>query len=385
MGHLVRSFALAQGLAERFRVVFLNGGKLPRGIAVPKTIEVISLPPLGMDIEGNLVSRDQRRTVAHTQALRSRIIMQTFAALRPQALLIELFPFGRKKFAFELMPLLEAARQCAPRPLILCSLRDILVGKRRDQSHHDERASLLANRFFDAILVHADPRFARLEESFHPATPLSIAVHYTGFVFADRADAKAQKRQRMAPILVSAGGGLVGEPLFRAAVGAHALLWLELGVPMKIIVGPFLPEKHWLALRTVARQQRGLTVRRTVPDMCAEMRAATASISQCGYNTALDILHAGVPALVVPFSEGREDEQIQRARRLEQLGTLRLLDPQRLTPVTLAEAIRKLLSFRPRPSALNLDGAQNTADLVAWLLQPPSVPTHVATTQGVQL
>lgn len=385
MGHLVRSFALADGLAERFRVVFLNGGKLPRGIVVPETVEIISLPPLGMDIEGNLVSRDRRRSVAPTQALRSRLIMQTFAMLRPQVILIELFPFGRKKFAFELLPLLEAAQQCVPRPLMLCSLRDILVGSRRDQAHHDERASLQANRFFDALLVHSDPRFARLEESFHPLTPLAVPVYYTGFVFADRSGAEAQPRKSTAPILVSAGGGLVGEPLFRTAIAAHAQLWSELHVPMKIITGPFFPEDSWLTLRSLIRQRRGLTMRRTVPDMCSEMRAAAVSISQCGYNTALDILHAKTPALVVPFSEGREDEQIQRARRLKDLGVLRMVEPHRLTPETLTDAIRKVLSFRPQPAPLDMQGAQNTADLVTRLLQRPAVSAHVETTQGVQL
>jgi predicted glycosyltransferase len=385
MGHLVRSLALAQGLAERVRVVFLNGGKLPRGIKVPETVEVVSLPPLGMDVEGNLVSRDRRRSVERVQILRTRSILQTFETLHPQIIFIELFPFGRKKFAFELMPLLEAAHQSVSRPLILCSVRDILVGKRRDQAHHDERASCQANRLFDGILVHADPRFARLEESFHPTTPLLIPVRYTGFVFVERDTARVSKKQRPAPILVSAGGGLVGEPLFRAAVEAQALLWPELGIPMKIVTGPFFPEEHWLTLRSVAQRQHGLIVRRSVSDLCAEMRTATMSISQCGYNTALDILRARVPSLVVPFCEGREDEQSQRARRLDELGVLRVLNPDRLTPGTLANAIRKLLSFQSRPSTLNLNGAQNTADMVAWLLHQRSQSTLLPATQGVQL
>jgi predicted glycosyltransferase len=416
MGHLVRSFALAQALAERFRVVFLNGGKLPRGMTIPQTIEIVSLPPLGMDVEGILVSRDRRRSVERTQARRLQLIMSTFETLRPQAVLIELFPFGRKKFAFELLPLLEAARQSTqPRSLVLCSLRDILVGSRRDQAHHDERASLQANQLFDAILVHADPQFARLEDSFHPVTPLSVPIHYTGFVFAERHSEKRHrqvkeiasprtaprndtnspnsqtsskavyKHPRVAPILVSAGGGLVGASLFRIAVAAHELLWPELRVPMKIIAGPFLPEDDWQALQRVARQQPGVRVRRAVPDMCAEMRSAAVSISQCGYNTALDILRAGTPSLVVPFSEGREDEQLQRARRLDELGTLRMLEPQRLTPATFAEAIRQLFSFAPQSAALNLHGAQNTADLVASLLHQPSVSTPFPATQGVQL
>ena len=60
-------------------------------------------------------------------------------------------------------------------------------------------------------------------------------------------------------------------------------------------------------------------------DLSAEMAASRLSISQCGYNTALDIVRAGVPALVVPFADGGETEQTDRARRLEALGALRVL------------------------------------------------------------
>ncbi len=372
MGHLVRSLAIAAGLAEYFRVVFLNGGPLPKGTKAPDGVELVALPPLGLGPDGHsLVSRDRRRTVDRVQQMRRRTILATLEATRPSVVLIELFPFGRKKFADELIPLIEAARSPgSQRPLILCSLRDILVGRRPDQHHHDERASTLANRYFDAVLVHADPAFARLEESFRPRSPLRIPVHYTGFVANDNAgNAPGQQRTlpRRPPIVVSAGGGLVGEPLFRAAVEAHAELWPTEHVPMKLIGGPFVPEEAWQALRAAARGRRGLQLRRQVPDLRAELQGAAASISQCGYNTAMDILRAGIPALVVPFAEGLEDEQMTRARRLERLGAVRVLDSRRLDGATLADGIRALLQFQPRRVNLDMDGERTTAQIVATL------------------
>jgi predicted glycosyltransferase len=376
MGHLVRSLALATALAERFRVVFLNGGPFPHGITAPLTIETISLPPLGMTTDGRLVSRDRRRTVEQAQSLRRTRILDIFHMLRPQVVFIELFPFGRKKFTNELLPLLEKARSVPTRPLVLCSLRDILVG-RDAQSDHDERASALANQYFDAILVHADPQFARLEESFQPRTPLQIPVHYTGFVFAEKHSAPIPTRERTHQIVVSAGGGIVGAPLLRTAAEAHTLVWPHERIPMKLIAGPFLPEADWQSLRNAVTGQPGISLRRSVPDLCAEMRGTTASISQCGYNTALDLLRARVPALVVPFSENGEDEQMNRARRLEKLGALRVLDPQHLNAPTLAEEIRALLRFTPREVTLDLDGARHTVHLVEKLVRSQSSPAHL--------
>jgi predicted glycosyltransferase len=380
MGHLVRSLALAGGLGEQFRVVFLNGGPLPRGARPCAGVEIVALPPIGLTPDGQLISHDRRRTVEQAQSRRRELLLEVYHGLRPQALLIELFPFGRKKFRGELLPLLEAARGDPARPLVLCSLRDILVGRQHDQQAYDDRASALANSYFDAILVHADPRFVRLEETFRPSTPLRVPVHYTGFVLADTPAVRATRRTR--PIVVSAGGGLVGEPLLRTAAAAQALLWPEDRTPMTLVAGPFLPEDAWRSLRA-ARRQPGLSLRRSVPDLRAELRGAVASISQCGYNTALEVVQSGVPALVVPYSAGQEDEQMRRARRLERLGAVRVLEPRDLDVETLAAEIRALRDFRPRAVDLNLDGVHNTTNLVGALLQA-SVPQLAALALGVR-
>ena len=59
---------------------------------------------------------------------------------RADVLLVELFPFGRRKFADELIPLLEDARR-PPRALVLSSVRDILANRGLDQLTHDDCAT----------------------------------------------------------------------------------------------------------------------------------------------------------------------------------------------------------------------------------------------------
>jgi predicted glycosyltransferase len=368
MGHLVRSLALASSLREHYRVVFLNGGPLPQGVEIPDGVELVNLPPLGLDANGRLISRDRRRSLERAQSLRQQTILDTYRRVRPLVLFIELFPFGRKKFASELLPLLHAARQPASRRrLICCSLRDILVSKGSQQEQRDERAVELANKYFDVVLVHSDPDFARLEDSLVSYSSLRVPVHYTGFVQPQRHNGSFSRQKQ---ILVSAGGGLVGEQLFRVAIQAWKLLARRDGLKLMVVTGPFLPQPAHESLRRLVQRSEGVSLRKFLPDVSAEMHASIASVSQGGYNTVLDILNARVPALVVPFGGGQEDEQLKRARRLERCGAIRVLEQTELTPELLALELQRLLDFTPRPVALQVNGAANTTRIIQALLAP---------------
>lgn len=366
LGHLVRSLLLADALSEHFDVTLLNGGRLPEGAVVPRRVRLLNLPPLGHDASYGLVSHDPLLDVDAARAARRQTILEALELLRPAVILVELYPFGRKHFAFELEPLLERAASLGERrPTVLCSLRDILVNQRRDQARHDERAAQTANAFFDAVLVHADPAFATLEESFRPATPLAIPVRYTGFVAppapaAPPAGAVAQR------LIVSAGGGMVGEPLLRAAAAAAPRIRAATGLDALLVAGPFLPDDAWE--RLVAERAPHVEVVRRIDDLAGAIARSAVSVSQGGYNTTMDLLRARTPAVVVPYSEGKEDEQRRRAERLAALGALHVVAPEELAPERLADAVIAALATPVAPLALDLDGAQATARIARELV-----------------
>lgn len=368
LGHLARSLALAEGLAPEFDVVLLNGGRLPAGTRVPAGVELVNLPALGHDADFELVSHDDDIAVEDAVARRPGLLIDALHTHRPDVVLVELFPFGRKKFAFELLPFLDACVALGDaRPLVACSLRDILVGMRRDQAAHDERASVRANRYLDAVLVHADPAFARLEESFRPATPLAVPVHYTGFVAPEPPRTDGVAGERIERVIVSAGGGMVGRPLLQAAVAAHPRL-AAAGLRTTLVAGPFLPEADWAELQAAADPATGLEVVRYVDDLCGEIRRSAVTVSQCGYNTTMDLLRARTPAVVVPYAEGREDEQRRRAERLARLDLVAVVDPDELSGDALADAVLERRGRGPAPLALDLDGRHGTARLLADLV-----------------
>ena len=381
VGQLVRCLALASTLSQHFRVVVLSSKPTPPEVAIPQSVELVQLPPLGVDIDSGVVGREDKQVLEESLRSRREIILETCSALKPRILVIELFPFGRRNLEDELLPLIEHARNGNSNDtLILCSLRDILAGDRRSQQLQDDKIAGVLEKYFDAVVVHSDPIFARLEEFFQPHNTLSTPVYYTGFVVPG-GGARPAAGRRQERVLVSAGAGTVGMPLFRAAVEAHRLLWDVERLPMTIIAGPLLPDKEWLDLQELAPRLPGLTIKRTVSNLGDEIGKVYWSVSQCGYNTAMEILASRTSALFVPYSSGRKMEQIDRAQRLTHWGASRLLMQHHLNGASLANEIQQLIKFEARPTEFNFDGADNTAMLIKHMAYSDNV-THIPHVAG---
>src|SRR5690606_37274599 len=240
---------------------------------------------------------------------RRRQLLAELEAIRPDIVLIEAFPFGRRALRFELLPLVEAAAAQAPPALVVSSIRDILHENRKARLN-DETVDLL-RRHFDLVLVHGDPGLIPIEASFPRADAIADLVRYTGLVAAGPASAQAEDT---GDVIVSAGGGAVGEALLRAAVAARPLT-RHADARWTIVTGPNLPEP---VRRDLEREAgAGVAIRRFVADLPAALAAARVSVSQCGYNTAADVLAAGCRAVFVPIAYQGETEQVRRARLLE--------------------------------------------------------------------
>ena len=83
----------------------------------------------------------------------------------------------------------------------------------------------------------------------------------------------------------------------------------------------------------------------------------------------MEVLRAGCPRVVVPYSGGLETEQTLRARLLAERGALTLLEEEKLTAESLVQAISaELMRSDSSKLDLNTDGAANTAQRIQTLL-----------------
>ncbi|MCM2403218.1 glycosyl transferase [Rhizobium sp. S153] len=361
IGHLARASRIAEALAEAgFSVTLVTGGAPVNGFP-GKGVEHVQLPAVVAaksgfsslaDLEGNPVGADfeQKRTA---------LLLETFAKVGPHVVIIEAFPFGRRQMRFELLPLLAAIENSERRPLLFSSVRDILQENRKP-GRDRETADLVA-RYFDGVLVHGDPHFVRLEETFPLAGELAEKIHYTGLV----APAEASPSVDQFGVVISAGGGAVGTALIEAALDARDILddreeWC-------VITGPNLPQEDYD--RFAARVSGGVSLFRFRPDFPSLLPQAGLSISQAGYNTVCDLLRARCRSLLVPFAAGGETEQSVRAEKLVALGLAKVVAEDGLSGAAMAEAITaaRALSFPPK-LPVSLDGAAGTARLIGGML-----------------
>lgn len=383
MGHLIRSMALVRGLQTRFEVCFLNGGEIVPGFEFPEGVKVVNLPPIKSDENFKEMQAVNGEGLAETQAARTRILLDEFEQFQPEAVIIELYPFGRRKFSFELLPLLARIRLAGKKTKVICSLRDILV-KRPDPEKSEGRAVMLMNHYFDALLIHADPRFQRLEETFGKAEALRVETIYTGYVtqptpaLTEAAEPELEAAAGGVPlILASIGGGRVGVELLAAAIEASDILKEKLPHRLLVFGGPYLPEAQFAQLQALAADKPQVTLKPYTTQFPAYMKQAVLSVSMAGYNTCMDVAAAGARALMLPFAGGNNDEQTIRAEKLEKMGVVGMLRPGDLQPARLAEIMAQRLQAEPAAMTLDTKGVEATTAFVAGLLARPELTASV--------
>jgi predicted glycosyltransferase len=205
----------------------------------------------------------------------------------------------------------------------------------------------------------------KLERTFPDAGRLQDKLRYTGYVVEQAVQTGAGDR-RQGEVLISAGGGAVGAPLFDAAIAARALS-RHRDRPWRLITGRNLPAE--LATRIgAAAAAAGIIVEQFRADFPRLLQDCLLSVSQGGYNTVMELIAAGCPAVIVPFAEGSESEQGLRGQLLADRGILQLVEPEALTPARLASAIDQAAA--PAALQLDLDGAAGTARLLLETVRP---------------
>lgn len=371
IGHFYRSLEICKAIALRHPTTLILGGP-PVEIEAP-ALKLLRLPGLGMDSEFSaMIPCDPGRPLEEVKQQRIKQLFSHFHRNRPDVFITELYPFGRKAFRFEIDPILSGIRDGSlPHCLTYCSVRDILVEKKTGREKFEARVVKTLNTYFDGILIHADPEVITLDETFDRMADIRIPLHYTGFV-TQRPEALNGEsiRHRLGLgsddrlIVASIGGGNVGSELLYCTLDAFNTLDDIQRSHLQLFCGPYCSESIFEDLQK--RCRHNITLRRFTTRFPEWLSAADLSISMAGYNTCMNLVQAGLPALVYPFDRNRE--QLLRAERLGRRTGITVLGTGELSPRVLARQMTKALSMSRSVNDINTDGAGGTAaQLDTWI------------------
>jgi len=374
VGHFFRALEICRALAGHDVILVTGGPQVD--VPLPAHVREFHLPGLMTDRNyGGLFPVDGSRSLEDVRSERRRRLQALFQREAPAVTVIELYPFGRKAFRFELDPILRDIRRGdLPPSRVYCSLRDILVEK-TDPEAYEKRVVRTLNKGFDGLLVHADPRLVTLDDSFSRVGDLQIPVIYTGYV-ARRPSTETGARRSRRPgidedeyrIVASAGGGKAGIVLLEPLLQCVTQFDSGRRIRLRVFTGPFMPAEEFARLQSFAGDR--IQVERFSTEFLSILTEVDLSISMAGYNTCMNILATAVRALVWPYPGDRE--QGLRARKLAEYGVVRVLSESELQPVRLAAAIQRRLQDEPfARSPVDLNGAERTAQ---WLCAQPPGP-----------
>lgn len=361
-GHLARALTLGRAYGAAGHDVQVVSGGMPAPQLNRDGVDVVQLPPLRSDGVDFARLLDDRGDVASDAVMTARreMLVTHIKSSQPDLLITELFPFGRRTLKAEFVALLDAAQALRVRPLICASVRDILAPPSKPAKA--QLADDLIAQYYDAVMVHADGDVTPLSLSWPVSLALQDKLHYTGFV-APPAASPHPDQLGEGEIIVSAGGGDVGAHVFDTCLAAAARD----------------PDRVWRLLlggQDAARRSAELMqnappnvmIEPARPEFRQMLHHAAASVSLCGYNTALDVLQSGVRAVFVPFDAGNEVEQGLRADALAVLPGIEVLRSAALTPDALLSTLHTVLADTPRPARTDgFDGAAMTVTLTGSL------------------
>jgi predicted glycosyltransferase len=367
IGHFHRSLEICKALAVRHETVMILGG--PDVSRPQTTVQFLQLPGLKMDADfSRLIPCREGADLEAIKESRKEQLTRFFTSFQPDIFLVELYPFGRKAFRFELDPILDGIGSGLFAPCLrLCSLRDILVEK-EDKQKYETRVLQILDNSFDGLLIHSDPDFIPLSRTFERAESIPVPSRYTGFIAppsGSKAAGEAIRRKLGLSVtdklvVASIGGGNVGAELLRAVAEAATLLKDKTDIHFHLLTGMYSDPDLPAELRHSSHGQV------TIHDFCSNfpdwLEAADLSISMAGYNTCMNLLAAGIPALLYPFAQNRE--QRMRVTAFVKTAAFILLETGDLAPARLAEQIRENMYRKKRLAQAKLDGAATSCLLI---------------------
>lgn len=367
LGHLRRCMIIAKAIVEKNsqnEVLVATGSPRATAFQWQARCGKAVLPAILKQSDGTYRARDGERSLGNLLAERSAILCQSFRDFQPDVVLVDHAPLGVENELAPLIAVIEASRN---RPLLALGMREIVDDVENVRKQWSASgADLAIQNAYDRVFVYGSDRFLTT------ATELGVdqltdrfgqpKTSHVGYIAREGGSPLAESGR----ILVTVGGGGDGHILLRKFLrflrDNKNLPWA-----FDVVSGPLLSERRFAAIKDeIADLRQDVELIRFDSALEKRLRAATGVISMAGYNTVMEILSAGRPALLVPRDRPRR-EQLIRAQRLATACRLHWCRSQELNDDVFMKFLGSLAE--PFVSPVQPDFFRGTQNLVNELTQ----------------
>lgn len=343
IGHFVRTIELARSLSQSFNVTILNGGEEIPHYHLPPKVKYVQLPAIYKnEQDARLLPVDPSQDLDACFSSRLSLIKQVLSHIAPVILITEHFPFGLL-FEAEMVALIGLVKKTNHMTKIVCSVRDVIESP--EGGKNDDHICKLLNDYYDAVLVHGDERVVPFSASFPLVDLIRVPIINTGYIVKNIPE--GGWAPSLPNILVSIGGGRMGEELLYATIDAHKLVVKKWQHRLIIFTGAFQKDIQHLLHFAKDDEHELLSIHNFDEQQYREaLSVASGIICLGGYNTLLEAISIRLPVLVYARKFlGNNEEQSLRLKLFEQYGLVRVLRPDDLEIERLAA---RILDFRER-------------------------------------
>jgi predicted glycosyltransferase len=361
LGNIRRMLAICEHLlasVSGLSILLITGSPMIQGFRLPRGLDYIKLPCLNRGDRGRLSAKYLETEVDETLELRSELILAAASHFKPDLLVVDKKPTGLRE---ELTPMLEHLKHSHPHTRMVLLLRDILdqpvktISEWRKFGYYDA-----IRTFYDRILVVGMPEVFDLSQAYQFPIDVADKVYFCGYIHRTPRWQREEARQVLQVsseeqmVLVTAGGGEDGYFLIDNYLSGLDFLPRSRNLKSIILCGPEMAHGDREALYRKAANDANVQIKEFSEELTSYIAAADTVVAMGGYNTTCEILSAKRRAVIVPRIQPSQ-EQLIRAERLAQLGTLHCLHPHHLTPETLMRSVLTQLDTRSEPSNFTID------------------------------
>ncbi len=359
LGHLRRCTLLAGGIVEADpdnEVVIVTGSPRALAFPLPERVDTIKLPAATKGDDGSYQARRLRCDLPDLVRVRSELLLAAVTSFEPDVVVVDHAPIG---MAGELMPMLRRIANSRWAPRLVLGLRDIIDEAARVERCWAADGSWEMLSAYDEVLVYGDARITTTATELELGRRLRVPVTHTGYI----APAMPEPMGGEPFVLVTVGGGGDGHELLRRYFDAVERGALG-GMRSVVVTGPLMSAGRRAELITRAESMRDVSVVGFTEDLRSLISSATGVVSMAGYNTVVEELAAATPALLVPRSAPRLEQDI-RARRLTGVAPVDRCPLEDLGPARLATFVDHARAGWSHPTRVDLRGVTRAAQRIA--------------------